>query len=290
MKKNKVFMLLLALTVAVVFCLTSATAVFAESSSIQSARLSSHALKGVVALPPSGGTVDLSSDLSDPTQFVYSSSGPASGYYVYFKVTPAKAGLLTLYIIGDGYTTLCNSKYKPISARTAYSYSGGTTSDYRNYTRYGVDKGKTYYIKAEITNAAYDSSYGVYYTSAAYTNEQYTGKFGKKKSKAKAIKSGKVRKGYTVPGKASKWYKVTTKSTYVKFTFNAVSNAGLKATITYKVFGKNKKAVLKLNRANGEEIAKTYTVTLTRPAKVKYYIQVQNMSKKSCGAYTLEWN
>ncbi len=203
---------------------------------------------------------------------------PAATGYVTFTV--ANASLLDNYT--DGTWGLFDSSKKQIS--TIDSFNTSKDESYYKTNVYGVQKGKTYYLRV-----------------GAYVGASITAKFtkvsensGAKKSKAKTIKKGKTVKGIIVANsKTSDWYKFkVTKNQYLKISYSAKTNYAIKMTV-YE--GTRNIGSVNPNYTNSKTQS-TYVVNsrTNKKTKVKagttYYVQVSRYNTNSSGYYTLKWN
>jgi hypothetical protein len=203
---------------------------------------------------------------------------PRVGDEVYFKVTTAKAGSLSLNIESDSsvYITLLDSSKKEISEEVYDSSIDGKIS-------FAVEKG-TYYIKAR--------TYTDYYR-LRYTLKSVTKTSGTTKVKAKNLTKGKLYNGlFTATDKkgAVAWYKITLNKTQpIKITYKGSVSSGY---ITLKFFGNGIGGSItqKLNEVDENRSFSVKTYASPELPKGTYYIKVTKSTQKTSGAYYLRYN
>ena len=212
----------------------------------------------------------------------------------YYELKPSKTGYVTFSILSSGYSgyaSLCDSNLKVISKGTYntdgdYIY-GGSSYKYQRSISYGVKKGKTYYLKLDGYSSQKNSA-GYCFATIKWTNGKVkASKYGKKKSKAKAIKKNKTVKGLFVAGnKKGQWFKITNKQKKTKITIkSSKNNERFKVIAYYKSFNKWYKDTSYVTRSTGKDVL---TGTISRKVKHTYYIKVVPDGKSS-GYYTIKW-
>lgn len=212
--------------------------------------------------------------------------------YYYFKIKPTKTGTIKFT---DDYTTgyrvvLCNSSKKVISKGDKSFddfYSAGSKYAYQKVLYYGVKKGVTYYIRVKGASTYRASEYP-YIGSVMWSNKASSqSKYGKKKSKAKAIKKKKTVKGlFTAGNKKGQWYKITNKQKTTKIIFKSPrTNGTIKVKIYYKSLGHWYNSTYSVSRSSGKN---PITGTISKKVKHTYYLKVFPDGKSS-GNYTLMW-
>lgn len=195
-----------------------------------------------------------------------------------FKFTAKKSGYINIDFFNsnddDPTVSLLDQNKKRIS---------GEYTDYLDGdTYFGVQKGKTYYLRLFPRGLP---EYGPYriWTQAHEVKE----KSGASRKKAVLVKKNKTVKGYILPGKkTSDWYKIkVTKKKNVKFTVKNMFSDQCYFDI-YNKKGKKLKTKQKVMTSDTDVLSKTRTVRL---AKGTYYIKVYNKTKGDSGGYTLKW-
>lgn len=189
----------------------------------------------------------------------------------YFKFKATKTGYITAPYLdsnaGSYNVTLLNSKKKALSGARELRYE----------PTFGVQKGKTYYIKVK-SNANWSGGYVFKLTNTAVKESS-----GKKKASAKTIKRGATKKGTILAGSGqADWYK-----------FKKTSKKD--ATITFK--GRtNDKIKIEFYQGGKKIATKTYSYsdkersfTMVNYPKGTYYIKVVRGTKKSSGWYSVKW-
>lgn len=203
---------------------------------------------------------------------------PAATGYVTFSVSNAS----TLDNYANGSWGLFDTNKKQIS--TIDTFNTSKDESYFKNNVYGVQKGKTYYLRV---GAVVGASITAKFTKVSE-------KSGSKKSKAKTIKKGKTVKGVIVANsKASDWYKFkVTKDQYLKISYSAKTNYGIKMTL-YE--GSRTLGSVNPNYTS-TKTKSTYVVNYytNKKTKVKagttYYVKVSRYNANSSGYYTLKWN
>lgn len=218
------------------------------------------------------------------------SSSYNGGTYHYIKFKAKATGYVTFTAVNgsvldswtDGKWALCNDKKQLLSPDDPYN--SASSYDYLRNVIYGVQKGKTYYLRVY-------NMLGV--VIKANFKKVAPAKSGTKKSKAKTIKKGKTIKGVIPAGsKKSDWYKFKlSKSQYVKLSWSAKTNKGIKISV-YE--GKQHMGDLTSSYTN----AKTQSTSIVEkgtnrkirvPAGTTYYVQVSRYDTQSSGYYTFKW-
>ena len=213
--------------------------------------------------------------------------------YYYFQIRPTKTGTIKFtndYTHGDS-VVLCNSSKKVISrGYKNYDdfYSAGSSYAYQKVLYYGVKKGVTYYIRVKGASTDRASYEYPYIGSVMWSNKASSqSKYGKKKSKAKAIKKKKTVKGlFTAGNKKGQWYKITNKQKTTKIIFKSPrTNGTIKVKIYYKSLGHWYNSTYSVSRSSGKN---PITGTISKKVKHTYYLKVFPDGKSS-GNYTLMW-
>lgn len=200
---------------------------------------------------------------------------------IYYKYKASKTGYITISMeflkdYGNATVTLCNSSKKVISNDVYVS------SSYNDNTVFAVKKGATYYIKVS-------SSSEIYRIKSKITG--VTESSGNRKTKAKTLPIGKVRKGVVLSeDKASlnDWYKFTlTKATKLNLTVAGNASSGsLKVELTSPNIGGS--VDLSINSVGYKQSTALKTYTTSTLPKGTYYIRVYKDDKKSSGSYALK--
>ena len=244
---------------------------------------------GAVTMPASR---TLSIPVNKAVKIKYGTSRDDTNYY-YYKIKPAKTGTIKFTKdYGSGWeVALCNSKKKLISRGEKKNddfYSAKSQYAYQMVLYYGVKKGVTYYIRVKGASGEHESYDAPYVGSVKWTlSKVKASKYGKKKSKAKAIKKKKTVKGIFVAGnKKAQWFKITNKQKTTKIYFKSPRNNGsLKATIYYKSLGRWYTQSAHVYRSAGSNVI---TGIISRKVKHTYYLKITPENKTS-GYYTLKW-
>jgi len=268
MKRKKLVVIVLALTVAMTMCFAGAESAFADdTTSTQSLALTDS----------TEGSIDLGTTYPAATT-------------VYYQITPAKTGYIVFSANASATDiNLCNSNYTAISGSYGYGdfLSYGSQYKYQTYVTYGVKAGKTYYVKVPYSSFTQEQD-GHYYAKAYYTNSSVTGKFGTTKKKASTLKRSAKRYGFIEAGTtAGKWYKFTSSQKKVKVYLVGEGNDTLYAKVYYKAFGKTNSITTYTSRGSGN-VYYAY-VSATKKAKRTYYVKVYPKSSLSSGVYYLKW-
>lgn len=202
-----------------------------------------------------------------------------SSYDMAFKAT--KNGYIK--VAGNplsGYVTLLDSKQKAISDESYISST--SSSSYMKTAIFGVQKGKTYYIKFR-PNVSGKQNIKVTITGVSDVS-------GASKAKAKTIKKKTTYKGTITAGSSVQdWYKLKTtkKGTFkLRITGRASGNGSvviqvIPASSKVKIYGDT------IRRQNSSTGTAEYTIK-NMPAGT-YYIRVYRGSAKSSGYYTINW-
>ena len=222
-------------------------------------------------------------------------------HYYYYKIVPTKTGYITVtsdFIHGSN-VALCGADKKLASrGNKNYDdfYSAGSQYAWQTTLKYGVKKGKTYYIRVkgastEKTTDEYENyADKPYIGTMKWTNTAVTGlKYGATKKKSSLIKRNKTRKGVIKAGSTkAQWYKISTKRKKIKISFSAKNNCGtLYAKVYYKSYGKwYSSRMYAMRSTDGYKSA--CTLTKSSKKRTTYYIKVYPDYRTS-GAYTLKW-
>ena len=208
-------------------------------------------------------------------------TAPKSGNgYVKFTIECASDMGLDNY--SDGTWCLFDRNKKQIS--TIDKFDTSQTASYFKSIIFGVQKGKTYYLRV-------DNYPGVKVT-AKFT--KVTEKSGASKKKAVNIKKGKTVKGTILAGsKTADWYKFKlTKDQYVKISYSAKTNRGIRFT----VYNGSKSIGSVSQSYASEKTSSQYIVNARTNKKLKvkkgttYYVKVERYDTNSSGYYTFKWN
>ncbi|MGI6721310.1 MAG: hypothetical protein ACOX4I_01945 [Anaerovoracaceae bacterium] len=249
----------------------------------------------VKAAVPGGASVESVSSGAKTPKYV----GTARSKQVVTVVNNgASLDKLTFRAGSSGYVDLSAAPYggyvqlyrggTAVSSRTYISNSLGTVPNWMMGTYFGVQKGKTYTVNMLPTYVPTQTEgdyAGQKVYAFTYINHKVYEKSGTRKSKARAIRIKKLRKGYIAAGsKEADWYKITTRKKGIRIYFNGGTNNKLKAEITHRNGRHVIKGTLYLTRSKGQYAKlpkKSY-------AKGTYYIKVTR-TKGSSGVYTLRW-
>ena len=208
----------------------------------------------------------------------------------YAEIKTSKKGYISFTADFSCYVSLCNANKKVISRGSASDgvyVNGSSDYTYMRTACFGVAKGKTYYIRIKGMPYSTDSS-GNYVGVIEWNGKKIKpAKFGKKKTKARAIKRKKTVKGLFVAGnKKAQWFKITNKKTSTKITIASAKNCdSFKITAYYKSYGKWYTSTHYVYRSSPKNVL---TGTVSRKVKHTYYLKVQPMYKTS-GYYTIKW-
>lgn len=199
----------------------------------------------------------------------------------YFKVTPDRTGVMNVYLKEYGYSsctgevTLCNADKKIRSEKLMYPGSS---------LKFGVKKGKTYYLKVTNTCGTGDQfyKYGIKYTMSSGTDRAIG-----TKSKAKQIyrKSDATFSTFVAANENnSDWYKF--KVTTARKTKITVKNQYMSSGYTTMRLYKSDGTLVKtLKIPAGYE---GYIETTSKLAKGTYYVKITK-SLKNSGKYSIRW-
>jgi hypothetical protein len=200
---------------------------------------------------------------------------------IYFKFTASKTGYATvdtefLSDYGNAYITLCNSSKKAIS-EDVYS-----SNNYVGKSVFAVKKGTTYYFKVKTSS-------GKYRIKSKVTG--VTESSGAKKSQAKTLTIGKVRKGIVLSeDKTSKsdWYKFTlSKATKLDLTVAGNASSGrVRIELTSANIGGS--VNVSINSVGYKTSTSLQTYTSSTLPKGTYYIRVYKEDKKVSGNYSIK--
>ena len=202
---------------------------------------------------------------------------PAATGYVTFSASNAS----TLDNYTDGSWALFDADKKQLSTNDKFDTS--YDESYMKTNVYGVQKGKTYYLRVvPILGTTITAKYTKVSTKA-----------GAKKSKAKTMKQGKTIKGVIPAGsKAAQWYKFkVTKNQYLKISYSAKTNYAIKMT----VYQGSRELGTLMPYYKSSKTASTFVVNQRTKKKMKvaagstYYIKVARYNAGSSGFYTLKW-
>lgn len=195
-----------------------------------------------------------------------------------FKFTATKSGYIDVDIYnsndGDSKVSLLNENKKCVSGIYRQGFDG--------YTYFGVQKGKTYYLRV---NSGGRPEYGPY--KLRLRDHAVKEKSGVSRKKAVLVKKNKLVKGYVLPGKkTSDWYKIkVTKKRKIKVWIKNRFSDQCYFDV-YNKKGKKLKTKQKIGYADWGILSKTKYVRL---AKGTYYIKVYNKTKGDSGGYELKW-
>ncbi|MCI9596857.1 MAG: hypothetical protein HFE75_06075 [Firmicutes bacterium] len=203
--------------------------------------------------------------------------------YQDFKFTATKSGYVSVVFSpaaeNEATFSLLDQNKKRLSGQYGRSYDIG----YPYPLTFGVQKGKTYYLRTAIDVPPQDARPH----RIRLTNSEIKEKSGTSRKKAVSVKKNKTVKGYILPGKkTSDWYKVkVTKTRKVKFFVRNRFSDQCYFDI-YNKKGKKLKTKQKISKTDGGVRSKTKYVRLT---KGTYYVKVYNKTKGDSGYYDLKW-
>lgn len=194
----------------------------------------------------------------------------------YFKYKASKTGVVSVAHTSNAYGNiwLTNSSKKVITEGAISDY--GTSDAY-----FGVEKGKTYYIKTSAH--VYDEIMGITIKETGVKE-----KSGKTKKKAVTIKAKKNIKGTISAGKKQvDWYKFKNKKKK-KLTLN-VETLGV-GKIVFTVYNsKGKKIGDYTSYGGARKLTITNSTTYGKANKGTYYVKVSRYDANSTGIYSLKW-
>lgn len=210
-----------------------------------------------------------------------------SGQTNRFKIKAKETGYITVNFKSfNGKVTLQDSKKKSISNALSINSNSTYAGAAAKRAVFGVEKGKTYYIKVEagMSKNAYQ---------IGYKETKVSDKSGAKKEKALSMKSKKKYTGLAIAGKSTTdWYKFKlTKKQVVNW--ECYMDGCDNMTITICNSKGKKISSQKIYRSSG--FGKTLKIYSTvngkkgKWTKGTYYIKITTSSKKSSGYYTLKW-
>lgn len=209
---------------------------------------------------------------------------------IYYKVKPTKTGVMTVTLkeygttSTTGYVTLYNADKKVRSEKLWY------TGD--NKVRFGVKKGKTYYLKVQgiygYSSECY--KYGIKYSISEAKDRSLSKKANAKTLKRKATATATL---FTANGKTeTDWYKfkVTSKrKTVISVDATKMRGSDQKLTITvYKGSKKVDSATLYPGTYGKQSYTITYGKTYGKANSGTYYVKVTKTSKLS-GKYKIRY-
>ena len=213
--------------------------------------------------------------------------------YYYFKIKPKKKGVITFkndYTHGSS-VALMNSKKKLVSRDGKYDcfLSAGSQYGYQRYVCFGVQKGKTYYVRVKGASTEREEYGKPYVGTVICTNTKVSGlKYGKSKKKSVKLKRKKTRNGVIVAGvKGAQWYKIKSVKKSTKIIFKSKKNCGtLYATVYYKSYGRWYNSRMFAMRST--DAWKNGRIIKSNKKGNTYYIKVYG-SGKTTGQYSLWW-
>lgn len=208
---------------------------------------------------------------------------------VKFKFKAKKTGCIRVWLKTYGFSssygkvTLLNSKKKTVSTKVTFNdyYKNG-------HVAFGVQKGKTYYLKVTDCTGSYSNqyAYGIKYKYYSYSKKKNT-----KKKKAITLKRKGKYKKIAVPAngkKGSQWYKFkVTKKRTTQVTVDAkyVKSGKFKITV---YCGKKKVGTGTISNGYVNKYKITNSTTYGKANKGTYYVKISK-DKKGNGAYKIKY-
>lgn len=202
--------------------------------------------------------------------------------YQDFKFTATKSGYVSVDYVPSTEFEATFSLLDQNKKRLSNPYGRWADIWYPYPLTFGVQKGKTYYLRTALDMPPQDRPNRI-----RLTNSEVKEKSGTSRKKAVSVKKNKTVKGYILPGKkTSDWYKVkVTKTRKVKFFVRNRFSDQCYFDI-YNKKGKKLKTKQKISKTDGGVRSKTKYVRLT---KGTYYVKVYNKTKGDSGYYDLKW-
>ncbi len=209
----------------------------------------------------------------------------------YFKVTPDTTGVMSVFLKGYGASSsgnivLCDSNRKALSEEVWYDVSD---SFWRVY--FGVQSGKTYYLRVSDIGGSGDSSlkFGIRYSMSAREDR----KISPSKYAKKLVRQASATHTLfpAVRANSTDWYKIYVSSKRTtQFTINT---AGIKSGGIYVSVYRNGKQVGNTTTisdlANGASINITYGTTKGKTNAGTHYIKVMKGTLAS-GKYSIRYD
>jgi hypothetical protein len=204
----------------------------------------------------------------------------------WFRVKPSKTGVMIITQTSSGHIRLYNSKKKALS--DDIYVNGGSSVNYMQYTVFGVQADKTYYVRVSSAGNYYGSSKS-YVNAVAYQSNKSTGSYGKSASKASKLKKGKTRNGYMLSKGSPKYYKFTKKGKVAKVYIDGMTDKKIKVTVTAKAKGYRtyKRTMYLYNSENSDNTSKMLKLTIKKTRTMKVTIKVDGDGNSS-GAYSVK--
>ncbi len=286
MKKKKITMLLLTLSLAVSFSFMGAGTVFGASFDAKgdsaSAPVSADSFSLQNSAPTetsvnAGGTLAV----SGKTNVLINYAADYNKRDTFFVIKPAKSGALNISTLTSTHVSVNGSEPQYVNYNASY--------DWMKTITYGVQKGKTYKIKVSGYGTQINITNGDrnYYNKVYIDTAKFTGKAGKSERKASKIKKNKVRKGFVVKKGKAKYYKFSKRGKTVKVSFVAQTDDRIRVTVKAKAYGfRNYKMTSTVGRGYNVR-----TLKLSLHGKVRHMNGIIKVKpyKKSSGTYTLKY-
>jgi len=205
------------------------------------------------------------------------------GKATWFKIKAAKSGVMTVTLKEYGY----DSSYGKVKLYSAEKNARSETVTYSSGSKvkFGVKKGRTYYLKVTDCYGSYDNAYkyGIRYTISSATDRNIGSK-----SKAKRIyrKADSATKSLFVAANANSvdYYKFTVK-TARKTKITVKTNNITSGYVIMRLYNSKGKIMKKLEIPAQRE---GYIYTTSKLSKGTYYVKITK-SLKASGAYTIRW-
>ncbi len=198
-----------------------------------------------------------------------------------FQFTAAKSGYVSVDCYSSGENDMTFSLLDQNKKRISGKYYRMYDVDYPMY--FGVEKGKTYYLRAKIGGLpCMDLPYSI-----RLNNHGVKERSGTTWKKAASVRENATVKGYVLPGKkSSDWYKVRIgKKRKVKFHLKNKFSEECCFSV-YDKKGKKVKTKQTVAASDGGVVSKTRYATLARGT---YRVKVYNKTKGDSGGYALKW-
>lgn len=202
----------------------------------------------------------------------------------WFKVKAAKSGVMTVTLKSYG----CSSSYGKVKLYSSEKNARSETVTYSSNgskVKFGVKKGRTYYLKVTDCSVAESKNYkyGIRYTISSATDRNIGSK-----SKAKRIyrKADSATKSLFVAANANSvdYYKFTVK-TARKTKITVKTNNITSGYVIMRLYNSKGKLMKKLEIPAQRE---GYIYTNSNLSKGTYYVKITK-SLKASGAYTIRW-
>lgn len=304
MKRNKLFVMLLAFVMTASMMLTGLTSVFAdaspaaEDSMVSDARLLSsgrlmenrfHAMKcdgtsGVAAYVSAGSTSFLKEGTENGAAIDH---GNVSGVQnTWFRIKPSRTGVMIIRQGASGHIRLYDSRKRALS--DDIYVNGGSTVGYMRYTVFGVKANATYYVRISSAGV-YSSGSGVYMNAVKYESRAVPGSYGKSASRASRLARNKVRKGYILSKGSPKYYRFTKKGKNVKIYLDSMTDKRIQVTVTARAKGCRtyNRTISLYNSDNADDTGKRLTLTTDKSRTIHVTIRVKGYGNSS-GVYSVK--